>query len=54
MNMLKTAPIKHIHVRNNSKYEHGVSDSDTLPLKLAEEDDYPDILEHPGFKRWRH
>jgi hypothetical protein len=41
-------------VRNNGRYEHGVSDSDTLPLKLPDEDDYPDILEHPGFKRWRH
>lgn len=54
MNMLKNTPIKHIHVRNNGRYEHRVSGSDTLPLKLPDEDDYPDILEHPGFKRWRH
>ena len=46
MNMLKNTPIKHIHVRNNGRYEYRVSGSDTLPLKLADEYDYSGILEY--------
>jgi hypothetical protein len=42
------------HWRHNGRYEHGVSGSDILPLKLPDEDDYSYISEHPGFNRWRY